>query len=633
MLVRFIFFIISLTIFGCRNMDKTIHQSVLPLIPQPVSSILLKDSFLLTSKTLISIDDNPDTQHAGNWLQTFLQKSTGYKNELGQSKETVPSIHLSINKKTDEEIRDEGYRIIVHTDNVFIKANKPAGLFYGIQTLLQLLPATIESPTIQEHVQWKIPCVEITDYPRFGWRGLMLDVSRHFFSVKEIRQMISEMARYKFNTLHLHLTDDNGWRIEIKSLPELTKTGAWRVARTGWWGVRLPPGDNETATYGGFYTQDEIRDLVNYARSMAINILPEIDVPGHSLAAIASYKNLSCTKLNYKVNPGSKFYGIDDNALCAGNDSTYAFLEKVFTEVAALFPYPYIHVGGDECFKGFWKNCLVCKKRMQTEGLKNETELQSYFFKRVEKILKAKGKKIIGWDEILDGEPGADAAVMNWRNTEGTAEAIKEGHDVVVTSRDYTYLDYYQGDPVVEKPAFSMLRLKKVYEFEPVPEGTGDRFVLGGQGNLWTEFVSGFSHAEYMLWPRSFALAEVFWSSKGKRNWEGFILRTKNHLQRFKYAGINYSSSFYDAIVEVSKNEKGKIEVRLYTEVDSLKIYYTFSDINPDMHSAEYRKGEVLVFPEKAAYLRVVTYKDKRQAGKVIVLPLYELERRIKEQA
>ncbi|HMK04831.1 MAG TPA: family 20 glycosylhydrolase [Ferruginibacter sp.] len=627
-----ILFMICLAGPGCRDTDKAIAPADLPLIPRPVSSTLLKDSFLLTNKTMILIDENPGTRNAATWLQAFLQKSTGYKNELQQSEGVVPSIHLSINKKADEEIKDEGYRLTVHADNIFINANKPAGLFYGIQTLLQLLPAAIELTATQQLIQWKIPCVEITDYPRFAWRGLMLDVSRHFFSVKELRQMIDEMARYKFNRLHLHLTDDNGWRIEIKSLPELTKTGAWRVGRTGWWGVRQSPGEDEANTYGGFYTQDEIRELVSYARSMSIEIIPEIDVPGHSLAAIASYRHLSCTKLGYKVNPGSKFYGTDDNALCAGNDSTYEFLKKVFTEVAALFPYEYIHVGGDECFKGFWKSCAVCKNIMKTAGLKDETELQGYFFKRLEKIVEATGRKMIAWDEVLEGGNAVDATVMNWRNTEGTSAAIKKGRAVIVASKDYTYLDYYQGDPHAEKPSFGMLRFKKVYEFEPVPEGTDDHFVLGGQGNLWSEFVPEFSHAEYMLWPRSFALAETLWSAKGKRNWDDFTKRTAHHLQRLKNAGINYSSSFYDAMVHVSKNEKGRIEISLDTELDSAKIYYSFGETIPDQHSKEYKRGEKLLFPENAGFFRVVTYRDMQQLGKVLVLPLYELERRIAEQ-
>ena len=523
MKVRLLLVIGCLAIFGCKSIDKTASQSVFPVIPKPVNSILLKDSFLLKKGTTISVDDNSTIHNIANWLQTFLQKATGFKNEITRYGDSTSAtgIHLSINKELDQEIRNEGYRLVVHANNVLIQANEPAGLFYGIQTLLQLLPAEIESTIPQQYVSWKIPCVEITDYPRFKWRGLMLDVSRHFFSVKEIKQLIDEMARYKFNTLHLHLTDDNGWRIEIKSLPELTRIGAWRVARTGWWGVRQPPGDNEAATYGGFYTQDEIRGLVKYASSMSINILPEIDAPGHSLAAIASYKRLSCTKLDYKVNPGSKFYGIDDNALCAGNDSTYEFLEKVFTEVTRLFPYPYIHVGGDECYMGFWDSCPVCKKKMQTENLKNGTELQGYFFKRLEKILKEKGKKIIAWDEILDGGSGADITIMNWRNTAGTSEAVKKGHSVVVASKEYTYLDLYQGDQFAEKPSYDMLRFKKVYEFEPVPKAVDDRLVLGGQGNLWTEFVPEFSHAEYMLWPRAFALSEVLWSPKRKTGLAG----------------------------------------------------------------------------------------------------------------
>jgi hexosaminidase len=261
--------------------------------------------------------------------------------------------------------------------------------------------------------------------------------------------------------------------------------------------------------------------------------------------------------------------------------------------------------------------------------LKDAAELQAYFFKRLKKILETKGKKMMGWDEMLDGGFSDDAMVMNWRTDARTSEIIKAGHTVIIASQEYTYLDHYQGDPAAEKPSFDMLRLKKVYGFEPVPAGLDERSVLGGQGNLWAEFVPEFSHAEYMLWPRAFALSEILWSPKERQNWPDFIQRTAYQLQRLKYAGINYSTSFYDAMVDVAKNKNGKLEIRLDTEIDSLKIYYTFSDKDPDLHSAEYKKGEVLIFPDSAAFCRVVTYKNNQQAGKVIVLPLYELQNRI----
>lgn len=626
-----IILIFCLAVVGCKAPDTPARQAELGLIPNPVSASLLKDSFLLSDKLIISIENISDSMNIIARLQDFLRHSTGYSIPIGNRIDDSPAILLSINKVADDKIGNEGYRLMVEPRKVILKANHLSGLFYGIQTLIQLLPDEIEDSTTKVNRQWKIPCVDVTDYPRFKWRGIMLDVSRHFFQLADIKKLIDEMARFKFNTLHLHLTDDNGWRIEIKSLPELTKTGAWRVNRTAWWGTREAPKPEEAAVYGGFYTQDEIKDLVNYAKERSVNIIPEIDVPGHCLAAIASYKNLSCTKSTYRVNPGSPFYGVDDNALCAGNDSTYLFLEKVFTEVAALFPNTYIHVGGDECYKEFWKRCNVCDATMKKEKLSNTGELQAYFFTRLKKILDAKGKKIIGWDEILDGGFSGSAAVMNWRSDARTADLIKAGHYVVATPQEFTYLDHYQADPATEKPSFDMLRLKKVYAYEPVPAGSPEPAMLGGQANLWSEFVPEFSHAEYMLWPRAIALAEIFWSPRGQKDWNSFVQRTIHHLQRLKYAGINYSTGFYDAIVEVSRNANGKIELRLDTEIDSLRLYYSFGDKDPDNRSSAYKKGEVINFPATAAFFRVVTYKDNKPFGRVIALPLYELEKRIAE--
>lgn len=619
-------------ICGWNIKNEKTFTSTLPLIPQPVSTIVLKDSFLLRSETTIITYDSTEAVNTANWLQSFLQTSFGQPvANMGNTTAASNTIQLTINKTTDNSIGDEGYKLFVRPNGISITANKPAGLFYGVQTLLQLLPAAIEAPGTTQNSPYKIPCVAITDYPRFKWRGIMLDVSRHFFTIKEIKQLLNEMARYKFNILHLHLTDDNGWRVEIKSLPQLTKIGAWRVARTGWWGTYQPAAGNENATYGGYYTQDELKELVAYAKSMSIDILPEIDIPGHSLAAIASYSNLSCTKQVYKVNPGSKFYGIDDNALCAGNDSTYAFVERVFKEVAAIFPYPYIDAGGDECFTGFWHNCAVCKKKMQDEKLDNENSLQEYFFNRVEKIATANGKKIIGWDDILTNNLAPTTAIMSWRGADRVVSATNQQRNVIMAPKDFSYLDLYQGDPIVEKPSFGMLRLKKVYRFEPVIPGADEKYIVGGQANLWSEFVPDFSHAEYMLWPRALALAEVLWSSKENQNWGDFTGRVIYHLQRLKKSGVNYATSFYDAEIKISKNKEGKIEIQLATEIDSLNIYYTFGYNNPDIHSTLYKKGTIISFPDKAAFLRVVTYSNKQPVGKLIVVPLYEIERRANE--
>jgi len=530
----------------------------------------------------------------------------------------------------EKSLGTEGYKLTVSADQVTILANKVNGIFYGIQSLLQMLPVQKGCCQVSKPGSFQIKCVEIEDFPRFRWRGLLLDVSRHFFTIDEVKRMIDEMVRYKFNVLQLHLTDDQGWRIEIKSLPELTNVGAWRVPRTGLWWDRKSPENGEKATYGGFYSQKEIKDLIKYASERFVNILPEIEAPGHSMAAIASYPYLSSTGLKYKVNPGSKFYTIEDNSLCAGKESTYEYMDKVFTEVAGLFPFEFIHIGGDECYKGFWKECPDCQKRMKDNGLKDEKELQSYFVKRLEKILEAKGKKLIGWDEILEGGLAPNAAVMSWRGMEGGISAAKAQHHVVMSPVDFAYIDYYQGDPAVEPPTFGMLRLNKVYTFEPVPEGVDSSFILGGQGNLWTESVPTFRHAEYMLWPRSFALSEVFWSPKNSRDWAGFMHRTDVNLERMKQMDINFSTSFRDAIIQPSKDKKGNLLIQLDTETEGFELFYTFDNTWPDHHSPLYKKGEKLTIPNDADTFRVITYRDGKPAGKMITVSLAELAVRVR---
>lgn len=510
-----------------------------------------------------------------------------------------------------------------------LTAGSPAGVFYGLQTLLQLLPPDIESsqPVARS---WAVPCATITDYPRFGWRGLMLDVSRHFYTKEEVKRYIDEMAKYKYNIFHWHLSDDNGWRIEIKSLPELTKTGAWRVPRTGRWGNFDSPQPGEAATDGGFYTQDDIKEVIAYARSRYITILPEIDVPAHSLAMIASYPNLSCTQLQYNVNPGSHFYKAEDNALCIGNDSVFTVLDKVFTEIAALFPFNYIHVGGDEAFKGFWDKCPKCQKRMSQEHLKNVDELQSYFVKRMEKMLKSKGKKLIGWDEILEGGLAPEATVMSWRGMKGGIEAAKQNHHVVMSPWDFCYLDLYQGDPAAEPPTYGMCRLTDSYNYDPVPVGVDEQYILGGQGNLWTESVSNYRHIQYMTWPRALALSEVYWSPKSKRNWDDFISRMEIEFVRMDTAHIKYSRSAWNAVIKPQQNSDGEVSVQLSTEIKGLDIYYTFDNSDPDNWYPRYT-GQALTFPRGATNLSVITYRNGKPVGDQITVSKEELLKRLKD--
>lgn len=597
------------------------------IIPAPVSLVSDKDSFTISSTTVINVSNDNNVFRSATLFSDLIFSSTGCRLKVQKNLPRRKAINLQL--INDPLIPAEGYRLEVNPSTVNIKATSSAGIFYGLQTLLQLLPPQIEAKT-EQGKKWNIPAVSILDYPRFKWRGLMLDVSRHFFTVDEIKRLIDEMAKYKFNLFHWHLTDDQGWRIEIKGLPKLTQVGAWRVQRTGLWWERECAHEGEKATYGGFYTQNQIMEVVEYGTDRHINILPEIDVPGHSLAAIASYPYLSCTEKQYAVNPGCRFYGIDDNALCVGKEKTFDFLEKVFAEVAALFPYKYIHIGGDECYKGFWKECQACQKRKTEMNLKNEEELQSYFIKRIEKILLAKNKELIGWDEILEGGLAPNATVMSWQGMKGGITAARASHHVVMSPSSHTYLDFYQGDPVIEPPTYRSLRLKKVYEFDPVPQEIDSTFILGGQGNLWTESVPTFRHAEYMYWPRSMALSEVLWTHPKNKNWSDFIRRIENHLIRLSYADINYATSFYDAIVIPQKNEKSDLTLQIDTEIEDLEIHYTFDNTYPDLYSPLYKKGEKLVVPADADHLRVITYRNNKVVGKMITFLLSDLAKQAK---
>jgi len=538
----------------------------------------------------------------------------------------------------EEPLGNEGYRLAVTTEEISIFAPKPAGLFYGLQTLLQLMPKEIESKQVVKNISWTVPAVNITDRPRFGWRGLMLDVSRHFFTVDEVKAFIDDMARYKYNLMHFHLTDDQGWRLEIKSLPKLTEVGAWNVKKTGRFNYFTPPADNEPRDFGGFYTQEQMKELIKYAKDRYVDIMPEIDVPGHSLAAIASYPDLSCTPGTYKVNSGDPFMDWHndgtftariDNTLCPANEKVYGFLDKVFTEVAALFPFEYIHMGGDECAKNFWEKSAEVKALMQREKLKDMHEVQSYFVGRVSKIVGSKGKKMMGWDEILEGGLVKDASVMSWRGMKGGIEAAKMGHEVVMTPTTHAYFDYMQGDAAIEPPVYASLRLKKTYEFEPLPEGVDPKLIKGGQANLWTEQIYNTRHMQYMLWPRAMAIAEAVWSPKQSRNWNNFVGRVEDHFGRFQQADRKYAPSIYDPSVKVSKDAKGNLLLDFETEIDGLTVHYSFDNSFPDYHYPAYGRTPITV-PVDAAPLKVVTYRAGKQVGRMMTISIEDLRKRVK---
>lgn len=604
------------------------------LIPVPVELKYSAGSFSLPAAMNVYFD-------AGIADKSFLMQQLSDKltTAAGISvKETTPDQAQLQFKLTKSAGSTEAYQLSVNEKGILIESPSSAGLFYGLQTLWQLLPPAIEAKTKVENINWSLPYCSIKDAPRVGWRGLMLDVARHFFTKQQVKDFIDHMAAYKYNRLHLHLTDDQGWRLEIKALPKLTEVGAFRGERTGRWGEFGKQDPKEPKTYGGYYTQEDIKELLAYAAQRHIAILPEIDIPGHSMAFLAAYPDLSCTPgTPYQVNGGDrfmhwpgggKFYSDIDNNLCPANERVYGLLDTIFTEVAALFPIEYIHMGGDEAYKGWWEKSAAIKDLMKREKLKDMHEVQSYFVKRVGKIIASKGKKMMGWDEIMEGGLAPGAAVMSWQGEKGGIAASKMKHPVVMSPNTYTYVDLYQGDPLSEPPTYGMVRLKKSYEFNPVPEGADPAYILGGQANLWSERLHTVRHAEYMLWPRAFAVAESVWSPQQKKDWTSFVNRIEQHFERFDQAGINYSTSMYDPILSVRLKDTS-VEVSMQTEVPNLSIHYSFDEFPPDNFYPEYKSP--ILFPAGASTLRVQTYRDGKPIGKLMILPLADLRKRIRK--
>ena len=600
------------------------------IIPNPVSYIAEKGSFVVTPTTKVVLENsNPELlQVADLYFGSLMGKDL----ELVQKKPTKSSktINVVLNPISDDSIGKEGYSLQVNPNAIILKANSVAGIFYGLQTLDQLLNFNAVSKG-----NIAISACTISDYPRFGWRGLMLDVSRHFFSTSDVKKYIDWMSKYKFNVLHWHLSDDNGWRIEIKSLPKLTKIGAWRVERFGAFGNREAPSEGEATPYGGFYTQEEIKDILQYAAERQITIVPEIDIPGHSMALLAAYPELSTLKEPKMVNPGSNFadwHGDGtftmkiENSLNPSDEKVYAILDTIFGEVAALFPGQYIHIGGDECYHGFWEKDPGCVALMQKESLKDAKELQSYFIKKVVNIITSKGKKAIGWDEILYGGLADGAAIMSWRGTKGGIEASKAGHEVVMSPNSFAYLDYTQGDPSVEVPVYAKLSLKKAYEFEPAPEGVDSKYILGGQGNLWTEKIPTIEHAFYMTYPRALAIIESVWSPSEKKEWNNFSTRLETHFNRFETAGKPISKAVYDPIVSVKKQD-GKMMCTLSNDLSNVDIYYTIDGTFPAQYSTKYTQP--FEIPKGDITFRAVSYRNGKPIGRTLTISKEMLEKRI----
>ncbi len=508
------------------------------LVPEPERMASPGGAFVLMPAARIGFEGEGAGEVA-RYLAERLRPATGFEFPVAAADGSSFSIRLVIDESRHAELGDEGYVLETRPPSAIILAARPAGLFYGCQTFCQLLPPAIDGDAIDSGPAWEGAVVEIVDRPRFRWRGLHLDCGRHFFDVDTVKRYVDLLSRHKMNSFHWHLTEDQGWRLEVPGYPELTTISAKRKETP----IPANRKQGDGVPYGPyFYTSEEIREVVAYAAERFVNVVPEIEMPGHSLAALAAYPELACTEGPFEV--GTR-WGVFDDVYCAGKEETFRFLQKVLDHTLELFPSVFIHVGGDECPKKRWQECAACQKRIETEGLEDEHELQSWFIARMERYLAAKGRRLIGWDEILEGGLPAGATVMSWRGTAGGVAAAKAGHDVVMSPNADCYLDHYQSkDQASEPPAIGgFTSCRDIYLYEPVPEGLTEeeaKHVLGAQGNVWTEYIPTPEQVEYMAYPRASALAERLWSPRDRRDWPEFRGRLDHHLERLARQGVSY---------------------------------------------------------------------------------------------
>lgn len=571
------------------------------IIPAPVSLEMHEGRFLLDANTGVVEDEDTDSLGLlAEWLRQEVLHRNGIR--LARDGHYARTIWLRYDSVAGGR---EAYWLEITPDRILVSGNAPAGIFYGLQSLLQVLPADSALDRVS------LPCMRIHDYPRFAYRGMHLDVSRHFFPVPVVLAYIDRMAMYKMNVFHWHLVDDQGWRLEIKKYPRLTQIGAWRVDRTDRpWKERAPAMKDEKPTYGGYYTQEEVKMIVRYAALRNITIIPEIEMPGHVASVFSAYPRLSCSQKFQLPLTGGDYSGSTSN-YCAGNDSVFLFVEDVLSEVAELFPSSYIHIGGDEVNKKPWQQCKKCQQRIQQMGLKDENGLQSYFIRRIEKFLLTKGKQIIGWDEILEGGLAPHATVMSWRGETGGIEAARMHHNVIMTPGKPCYFDHYQAGPEGEPKAIGgMNTLLHVYNYQPIPQKLDTalgRYILGAQGNVWTEYITTVAHLEYMTLPRMPALAEVLWH-KGADGFDGFRQRLQQHFQWYNRMGWNYCGGNFHVQIGAEPHD-GQLWVTLGTEVPNASVHYTLDGSTPTLSSPVYEKPITL---DSSAVLKAVVVLDNR---------------------
>lgn len=586
------------------NLYAQFSPGKIPVIPIPKKVNVQSGFFTLNSSSNISCN-NPETLSDIEVFNAYIDKLYGFRFKIekytGVKKNQVVIL-------SDVNMPSDNYSLSVDSEGVRIAGGNGAGVFYALQTLTLLLPAGKVN-------NLQIPFVEIEDNPRFSYRGMHLDVARHFFSVAEVKRYIDYLALYKFNAFHWHLTDDQGWRIEIKKYPKLHQIGGWRKGTLI--GHKFDePEQYDTIRYGGFYSQEEIKDVIQYASKRHIEVIPEIEMPGHALAALAAYPEFSCTGGTFE--PG-KTWGVFQDVFCP-KEETFQFIENILDEVCSLFPGKYIHIGGDECPKERWKECSHCRELIRKENLIDENGLQRFFTNRISDYLKKKNRIAIGWDEILDEKLSSDAVIMSWRGYKGGIEGASRGHDVIMTPYSHCYFDYYQSRFTDGKLAIGgYLPIDMIYRYEPVPDALNaqqSKHILGAQGNVWTEYISNEEYLQEMIFPRICALAEVLWSPLDRRDYNSFTSRLQSHFKFLKFNKINYSSAIYDISSRIHKGVEKNIEIELFTKFPRGQIHYTIDGTDPKLSSPVF-SGNIV--SDQSLSIRAALYEGVQQLGGIFI--------------
>ena len=598
------------------------HDPQIAIVPYPNHLETGRGTYRVTDRP-VTCDSRTDerTQRAVAEFAAQLAKTSGGENPVTVADELPAS---GIRFVLDQTLPEEGYRLDVTPKGVEVRASRFPGFFYAVQSLRQMLPAAVYGTEPAPGEEWVLPCVSIEDAPRFAYRGMHLDVARHFFSVEEVKRYLDVMAIHKLNRFHWHLTDDQGWRIEIKRYPRLTQVGAWR-SKSQIGSYEEKPATFEFGRYGGFYTQDEIREVVAYAAERYITVIPEIEMPGHSLAALTAYPWLGCTNGDESYEIAGWICG-PGNVLCPGKESTFEFLENVLDEVVALFPSKLIHIGGDECQHTRWEACPDCQARIAAEGLRDETQLQSYLTHRIDSYLTSKGRQLIGWDEIMEGGLSPGAVIMSWRGTQGGIAAAREYHHVVMTPGQYLYFDKRGTDSPDEPVSLNLsLPLEKIYGYDPA-EGLSEeeqQYLLGVQANLWTEFVATGKRVEYQLLPRIYALSEIAWSPVARKSWEEFSRqRLPAYLARVDAEGAAYQVPQPHGIREETL-EGGCFRFTIRPPFPGCRVYYTLNGATPydfDREVPDYL--EVVVPPGEQRVLKCVAVTPAGRRSMVVTTRL-----------